>query len=148
MSLEERLANDLTAAMRAKDADKLTTLRMLKAAITNTKIEQKKETFQDVDLLPIIQKQAKQRRESLESFEAAGRTDLAEKEKRELEILEAYLPKQLSDDEIKSIVVAAISVAGATSKGDIAAVMKEVMPKVKGKADGKRVNQIVLEQLS
>lgn len=143
MKLEETLENDLQQAMRAKDADKLGVLRMVKAAIINYKIEKKKERLEDGDVVDILQKQAKQRRESLESFEKAGRKDLADKEKKELTILEIYLPKQLSDAEIKALAQQVIAKTGAKTKADMGMVMKDLMPLVKGKADGKKVNEVL-----
>lgn len=148
MSIEKQLEQDLTAAMKAKDADKLTVLRMLKAAILNFKIDKKKETLSDEEIFELLQKQAKQRRESIESFEKAGRPELAEKEKREVTILQSYLPKQLSDDEIRAFAQAAIAKSGASTKAQMGLVMKELMPQVKGKADGKRVNEILGALLS
>ncbi len=148
MSLEETLKNDLVSAMKAKDRDKLDVLRAIKAAITNTAIDKKKDNLDETEIVGILQKQAKQRHDSIESFEKAGRKELAEKEKKELEMITAYLPKQLSDEEISVFVKEAISASGAKSKADMGKVMKELMPKVKGKADGKRINQIVNMNLS
>ena len=141
--MEETLESDLQQAMRAKDAEKLGVLRMVKAAIINFKIDKKKESLEDGDVVEILQKQAKQRRESLESFEKAGRKDLADKEKKELTILEIYLPKQLSDAEIKAIAQQVIAKTGAKTKADMGKVMKDLMPLVKGKADGKKVNEVL-----
>ncbi len=143
MSLIKRLEDDLIAAMKAKEADKLSVLRMVKAALTNYKIDKKKENLEDREVLEVLQKQAKQRKESLESFEKAGRAELAEKEKKELAILQAYMPKELSDEEIKALAQKAIQESGAASKADMGKVMKALMPSVKGKADGKRVNEIL-----
>lgn len=143
MSLATQLDQDLIAAMKAKDADKLTVLRMVKTALTNYRIEKKRETLEESEILDILQKQTKQRKESLESFEKAGRQDLAEKERKELTILQAYMPKQLSDDEIKAFAQKAIAESGAAVKADIGKVMKVLMPHVKGKADGKKVNEIL-----
>lgn len=142
-SLLAKLEQDLVAAMKAKEADKVDVLRMVKAAILNYKIDKKKEDLSDPEVHEILQKQAKQRRESIESFEKAGRQDLAAKEKKEVDILQTYLPKQLSDEEIKSLAQQAIAKSGAKSKNDMGLVMKELMPQVKGKADGKRVNEIL-----
>lgn len=144
MSLEQKIEEALTQAMKAKEAEKVSVLRLVKAAMTNFKIERKKEKLEDADVLDVLQKQVKQRKESLESFEKAGRKDLAEKEKREMALLEPYLPKQLKDDEIKALAQKAIQSSGAKSKAELGKVMKEIMPAVKGKADGKRVNEIVL----
>ena len=143
MKLEETIENDLQQAMKSRDADKFRVLRMVKAALINYKIDKKKEGLSDEDMLEILQKQAKQRRESIESFEKAGRKDLADKEKKEFGILQAYLPKQLSDEEIKALAQQFISKTGAKTKADAGRVMKELMPLVKGKADGKRVNEIL-----
>lgn len=143
MSLLETIQRDFIDAMKGKNAEKVATLRMLKSAISYYKIDQKKNTLGDSDVVEILQKQAKQRKESLDSFEKAGRTDLAEKEKRELEFLRVYLPMQLSDQEIKELAQKAIQSSGAKGKQDMGKVMKELMPLVKGRADGKKVNEIV-----
>jgi len=143
MNLTEQIEKDVIAAMKAKDPVKVSTLRLLKSAIGNHKIQAKKEMLQDADLLGIITKQAKQRRESLESFEKAGRKDLADKERAELAILESYLPKQLTDDELKAAVQNAIAGSGAKGPADMGKLMKILMPAVQGKADGKRVQEVV-----
>ncbi|MBV6514052.1 MAG: putative protein YqeY [Ignavibacteriaceae bacterium] len=143
-----KLEQDLLTAMKAKEGDKVDVLRMVKAAVLNYKIDKKKEILTDQEVHEILQKQAKQRRESIDSFEKAGRTDLAAKEKKEVEILQAYLPKQLSDDEIKTFAQQAIAKSGAKSKAEIGLVMKELMPMVKGKADGKKVNEILASLLA
>ncbi len=143
MGLAQQLDQDLITAMKAKDADKLIVLRMVKTALTNYKIEKKRETLEESEILDILQKQAKQRKESVESFEKAGRQDLADKERKELAILQAYMPKQLTDDEIKVLAQKAIAESGAAVKADIGKVMKVLMPWVKGKSDGKKVNEIL-----
>ncbi len=148
MKLEQTLEAELIQAMKAKDTEKLLVLRMLKAAVLNYKIEKKKEILTDEEIFEIIQKQAKQRRESIESFEKAGRTDLADKEKKEAAILQAYLPKQLSDAEIKAFAQDIIAKTGAKTKADTGRVMKDLMPLVKGKADGKRVSEILATLLT
>lgn len=148
MPIEESVDHDLIAAMKAKNAEKVSTLRLVKSAIGNTKIEKKKNTLEDAEVVEILQRQVKQRKESIESFEKAGRKDLSEKEQRELSILQIYLPKQLDDAEIKSLAQKAVVQSGAKIKADAGKVMKELMPHVKGKADGKRVNEIVLSLLS
>ncbi|MFA6599409.1 MAG: GatB/YqeY domain-containing protein [Candidatus Omnitrophota bacterium] len=144
---EQKLSEDIKEAMKSKDVDRLSTLRLVKAAITSYQIERKQEALEEADILQILQKQAKQRRESIESFEKAGRTELADKEKRELSILESYLPEQLSPEKLQSILEEAIRQCGATSRKDAGKVMKEVMPKVKGKADGKAVNELLAKLL-
>ncbi len=148
MSIEKTIESDLITAMKSKDAEKLVVLRMIKAAILNYKIDKKKENISDDEIFDLLQKQAKQRRESIESFEKAGRTELAEKEKKEASILQSYLPKQLSDEEIKAFAQQAIAKSGASNKAQMGLVMKELMPLVKGKADGKRVNEILSSLLA
>ncbi len=143
MSLMEQVEKDIITAMKAKDAVKLSTLRMLKSALGNYLIQAKKDKADDAEILAAITKQAKQRRESLESFEKAGRADLADKEKAELAVLETYLPKQLTDEELKAEVQKAIAASGAKSPADIGKLMKALMPQVQGKADGKRVQEAV-----
>ncbi len=143
MSLAEQIEKDVIAAMKAKDPVKVSTLRMLKSALGNYLIQVKKDRAEDPDVLGIITKQAKQRRESLESFEKAGRHDLADKEKEELAILEAYLPKQLTDDELRAAVQNAITTSGAQGPADMGKLMKVLMPAVQGKVDGKRVQEAV-----
>ena len=147
MSLEEKIEKDLTQAMKARAADTVSTLRMLKAACGNAQIQKKKNALEDGEVIEIIQKQHKQRQESIESFEKAGRQELADKEKREMAILNAYLPAQLSESEIRAIVQSVIAKVGAQSKADMGKLMKALMPEVKGKADGQKVNRIVSELL-
>lgn len=143
MSLMEQIEKDVIQAMKTKDTVKVSTLRMLKSAIVNYLIQVKKEKVEDADVQSMIAKQAKQRRESLESFEKAGRRDLVEKEKAELCILESYLPKQLSDDELQREVQKAIAATGATGLADMGKLMKVLMPAIQGKADGKRIQAAV-----
>lgn len=148
MSLFEQVEKDTLAAMKAKDATKLSTLRMLKSAISYAMIQAKKDKPDDAEVRQIIAKQAKQRRESLESFEKAGRADLAEKEKAELAILEAYLPKQLSDDELNAEIQKAIASSGAKGPADMGKLMKVLMPAIQGRADGKRIQNAVKRLLT
>jgi uncharacterized protein len=143
MSLAEQIEKDVVVAMKAKDAVKVSTLRMLKSALGNYLIQAKKDKAEDAETLGIIAKQAKQRRESLESFEKAGRQDLADKEKVELGILEAYLPKQMTDDELRAAIQVAIAQSGAKGPADMGKLMKTLMPAVQGKADGKRVQEVI-----
>lgn len=139
MSLAEQVEKDIIAAMKARDSVKVSTLRMMKSALGNYLIQIKKDKADDSEVLGIIAKQAKQRRESVESFEKAGRKDLVDKEKVELAILEAYLPKQLTDDELRAEIQRAMADSGATSPSEIGKLMKVLMPSIQGKADGKRV---------
>jgi hypothetical protein len=143
MSLIEKIEKDVIEAMKAKDAVKVSTLRMLKSAIGNYLIQAKKDKADDAEVLTHIGKQAKQRRESLDSFEKAGRKDLADKERAELAILETYLPKQLTDDELRAAVQKAMVESGAKSPADMGKLMKALMPSVQGKADGKRIQDVV-----
>lgn len=151
MSLKKQLLADLTAAMKAKEADKLTVLRSLKTEIQKVEIAQRKGNdveLTDEEVLGVLTKAAKQRKDSIEQFEAASRNDLADKEKFELGIIESYLPKQMSESEIRSLVEEIISKTGASSPSDMGKVMGTLMPKVKGKADGSIVNRIVRELLN
>ena len=143
MSLMEQIEKDVITAMKAKDTVKLSTLRMLKSAVGNYLIASKKDKADDAEVLGMVAKQAKQRRESMDSFEKAGRKDLSDKEKIELAILEAYLPKQLTDDELRAAVQSAITSSGAQSPADMGKLMKVLMPAIQGKADGRRVQEAV-----
>ena len=134
---------DLKAAMKERDEIKVSTLRMIKAALTNKLIERKEKTLSDEITVEVIQRQAKQRKESIEEFKKGSRQDLIDKETKELAILEKYLPKQLSESELKVLVQAAIQAASAKTKAELGRVMKEVMPQVKGRADGKEINRII-----
>ncbi|HPS37161.1 MAG TPA: GatB/YqeY domain-containing protein [Candidatus Omnitrophota bacterium] len=143
MSLIEQIEKDVVLAMKAKDGVKVSTLRMLKSALGNYLIQAKKDKAEDSEVLGLIAKQAKQRRESIESFEKAGRKDLVEKEKTELAVLESYLPKQLTDEELLVEVRKAIALNGAVSAADMGKLMKVLMPAIQGKADGRRVQTAV-----
>lgn len=145
--LEKKINDDLKGAMKEKKTIRIETLRMLKAEIKNVTISKKGTSLEDKDVFQIISKQIKQHRDSIETFSKGGREDLAEKEKQELEILQSYLPKQLSKEEVVSIVKQAIVETGAASRSDMGKVMKVVMEKVGGAAEGKVVSQIVAEQL-
>ena len=146
MGLKEKIMQDMKEAMKAKDTAKVSTLRLLISEIKNKEIDKRGELTDD-EILAVIQKAVKQRKESIEQYEKAGRNDLVEKEKKELEILEAYLPQPLSEGELEAIIDEAIKEAQATSVKDMGKVMKIVMPKVRGRADGKIVNQKVREKL-
>jgi uncharacterized protein len=139
--------SDLTAAMKAKDAARLSALRMLKAAIMNKGIE-KGHDLDDGEVLQVVSSLVKQRRDSIEQFSKAGRTDLVDKESGEIGVLEQYLPPAASAVEIEAAVSAAIAETGAASPKDMGKVMKAVMPMLAGKnADGKTVNEIVRRKL-
>ena len=143
MGVVEQIEKDFLAAMKNREPEKVSVLRLVKAAFGNYAIEKKKNRLEDAEALDVLQKQAKQRRESVESYEKAGRPELAEKERQELNLLQTYLPKQLSDEEIGNLARSIIESVGAKSKADQEKVMKELMPALRGKADGKRVNEIL-----
>lgn len=150
MRLEERIDSDLKEAMRAKDAVKLSVLRMLKSALKYSAIEKAgaEGKLDDTEATQVIRKQVKQRQDSIESFEKGGRAELAEKEKTELAILGAYLPQAMAPEELAKIVRETIAEVGATSKAQMGAVMKALQARVAGRADGKSLSQEVQRQLS
>ena len=148
MPLNETIAADLTAAMKAKDATRLSALRMLKAAVTNKGMVEKGRDLEDAEVLQVVASLVKQRRDSIEQFTKAGRTDLVDKETAEIAILEHYLPPAVTAEEIDAAVAAAIAETGASSANDMGKVMKAVMPKLAGRnADGKAVNEAVRRKL-
>jgi hypothetical protein len=149
MTFQERLDSDLKEAMRAKDATTLGVLRMLKSALKYAAIEKSgaEAELSDAEAAQVIRKQAKQRQDSIESFEKGERAELAAKEKKELSILNTYLPKAMSADELSKIVGETIAEVGATSKAQMGAVMKALQAKVTGRADGKTLSQEVSRQL-
>jgi uncharacterized protein YqeY len=147
MSLKEQINNDLKEAMRSRDQARLDTLRMLKSAIKYAEIDAGQE-LDDPALLGVIGKEAKQRRDAMAEFEKAGRTDLVQKESTELAILEQYLPRQLSEEEIKNRARAVIAELGVTDARGIGPVMKRLTTELKGQADGKLINQVVRDLLS
>jgi len=143
MGLKEQLAEDLKAAMKARDENRLNAIRMLKAAITNFELARAKDQpINPADLLGVVEKQIKQRREAIELYEKGNRPELAAKEKAELGFLEAYLPRQLVRDEIKAEVEAIIAALGTR---EFPKVMKQAAAQMKGRADGKWVNEVVRE---
>ncbi len=147
MSLNNKVAADITAAMKAKDAARLSALRMLKAAIMNKGVEKGRD-LEDAEIQQVVSSLVKQRRDSIEQFSKAGRTDLVDKETGEVAVLEAYLPPAVTAEEIDAAVTAAIAETGASSPKDMGKVMKAVMPKLAGKnADGKLVNEAVRRKL-
>lgn len=146
MTLKEQLNQDMKTAMKQKESMRLSTIRLIRAGIKNREIELGKE-LEDEDVLKVIVSLVKQHKDSIEQFRQGGRQDLVEKEQAELTILEAYLPQQLSEEEIRALVREAIEAVQATSLKDMGKVMKYVMPKTQGRADGKIINQLVKEQL-
>jgi uncharacterized protein len=147
MTLNEQVAADITAAMKAKDQARLSALRMLKAAIMNKGVEKGRD-LDDGEILQVVSSLVKQRRDSIEQFSNAGRSDLVDKETGEINVLQHYLPPAASSEEIEAAVAAAIAESGASSPKDIGKVMKAVMPRLAGKnADGKAVNEAVRRKL-
>ena len=146
MTVKDSLSTDLKEAMRQGDVLRRSVIRMLSAEIHNQEIEDKKE-LDDEAVIRVLTKQAKQRRESIESFGIGGRDDLVQKEKQELNIILNYLPEQMDTDTITKIVQESIDEAGVTDVRNIGMVMRVVMPKVKGKADGRQVQKIASQLL-
>ena len=147
MALAETVNADITTAMKAKDAPRLSALRMLKAAIMNKGIE-KGHDLDDAEVMQVVSSLVKQRRDSIDQFSKAGRTDLVDKETAEVAVLEAYLPPAATPEEIDAAVAAAIAETGAASPRDMGKVMKAVMPKLAGKnADGRTINDVVRRKL-
>ena len=143
MTLLEKISAELKASMMAKDAERTGVLRMLKSAIGYTQIEKKVEVLDDAEVLVVVQKEAKKRRDSSEEFEKGGRPELAAKERAELKVLEELLPKQLTPEETEALVKAAIAEAGATSKKDMGAVMKIAQAQAAGRIDGRSLSTLV-----
>jgi uncharacterized protein YqeY len=143
MSLQERLQQEIKAAMLARDSERLSTLRLLKSAIGYVQIEKKTDQLSDTETVAVIQKEAKKRRDSIEQYQNGGRPELADKEARELTVLETFLPKPLSPEELEQIVRATIQELGATSKKEMGPVVKAVQSKAAGRADGKTISGLV-----
>ncbi len=146
MTLQEQLTQDMKMAMKQKEQIRLTTIRQVRATIKNREIDLGK-TLDDQEVIQVISTLVKQHKDSIEQFAKGGRQELVEKEEAELAILEAYLPQQLSEDEITALVKEAIAAVNAASMKEMGNVMKYIMPKVQGRADGKLVNQVVKAQL-
>lgn len=149
MSLKEQLTEDMKQAMKAKEAGKLrlSVIRMVRSAIKNVEIDSKKELTEE-GVLDIVSKEVKMRRDSMEEFKKADRQDLVDQLEQEIAILLPYLPQQLTEAEVRALVSEAVAASGATSPKDMGKVMALLMPKVKGRADGKLVNNIVRELLN
>ena len=146
ISLKERLDGDLKDAMRNKDSIRRTVLRTIISEIRNAEIAEQ-EVLDDEGVLVVMTKQAQQRRDSIEAFKSASRSDLVESESAELKIISGYLPEQLSEDEIEVVITEVISQVEAKGSSDMGKVMKEVMQRVRGRADGKMVSAIVTSRL-
>lgn len=147
MSLSEQVISDMKAAMKARDKVKLNTLRMIKSALMNEKIKVGHELNSDEELT-VLNREKKQREESITEFTKAKRKDLADETKQELVVVETYLPKQLSEGELTRVVSSTITEVGAENKSDFGKVMKALMPKIKGRADGKVASDEVRSQLN
>jgi len=143
MTLQERLSQEMKSAMLAKDANRLSTLRLLKSVIGYLLVERKTETLPDAEFVSIVQKEVKKRRDAIEQYEKGGRPELAAKEKTEIPVLEAFLPKALSPEELEQLVKTTITETGATSKKDMGSVIKAIQAKAAGQADGKTISGLV-----
>lgn len=149
MSLREQLDADFKTAFKGKNELKLSVIRMLKAALMNAEISAGgKGSFNDAQILEIVRKEAKKRNDSITAYELGGRNDLAEKEKQELEILQNYLPQAMAEEEVKALIQKTIGDLGASNTADFGKVMKEVVARAQGRADGKIISQIVKNLLS
>ncbi len=150
MTLSEQVDQDIKEAMKAKQADRLGVLRLLKAAIKNAAIEKggQSATLDDTEATAVIRKQVKQRQDSIEGFEKGNRPELAAKERAEIDVLNTYLPQALSPEELGRLVDEAIAEVGATGKAQMGAVMKALTPKVAGRADGRTLSQEVQRRLA
>ncbi len=148
MSLKEKLTADMKEAMKAREEgrQRLGVIRLVRGAIRQQEIDGQRE-LDDEAVLSVISKEVKQRRDAIEEFQKGGRDDLVRQNEAEIAILVEYLPQQMTEDEVRSAVQEAIAATGASTPKDMGKVMKELMPKVKGRADGKLVNQIVRERL-
>ena len=146
MSLSDRLNEDMKQAMKSQDKFKLSVIRMVRSTIKNSEIDLKR-PLDDNEVLDVLTREIKQRKDSLQEFTKAGRIDLADNLSAELVILAEYMPQQLSEEEVKAIVQQTIQQIGASSKADMGKVMTALMPQVKGRADGKLLNQLVQQLL-
>ncbi len=145
--LEDKLLEDFRDAMKKKDALRVSTLSFLRSQLKNVAIDKRKDKLEDNDVITVIKKQIKQRQDSIENFKAGNRLDLAQKEQNELNILKTYLPQELSKEELEKIIEEVINSVGANSMKDMGKVMKELAPKIAGKADNKLVSELVRVKL-
>jgi hypothetical protein len=148
MEIREKLTNDMKVAMREKDQFRLDTIRFLQSAIKNREIEARPNPLTSEDILGVIKKMAKQRKESMEQYQAANRQDLVDKEAAELKVIEAYLPTQMSRDQVEAVVAEVIAETKASSIKDMGSVMKAVVAKTAGAADNKVISEIIKAKLS
>jgi uncharacterized protein YqeY len=147
MTLRDRVNEDVKAAMKAREAERLGTLRLLTAAMKQREVDERI-TLDDAGVIGVIEKMLKQRRDSVAQYEQAGRQDLADAEKREMAVLQSYLPQQLSEAEISAVVAEAVAASGAAAPADMGKVMAIVKPKVAGRADMGRVSALVKAKLA
>ena len=147
MTLQDQLIQDMKTAMKAKEQSRLTTIRFARSAIKNREIELG-HPLEDDDVLRVLTTLVKQHKDSIEQYRQGGREDLVKKEEAGLRVLEAYLPQQLSEEELRNMVAEAIAAVQATSVKEMGKVMKYIMPKLQGQADGKLVNQLVKEHFN
>lgn len=148
MGLRENLLEDIKTAMKAKEDIRLQTLRQLNSAIKNREIELRPDPITEPEILNVIKKAIKQRREAIDMYSSGDRPDLVEKETQELKVLEGYMPPGLSDDELAAVVMAVIAETGATSLKDMKLVMPKVIEKTQGAADNKKVSELIKQKLS
>jgi uncharacterized protein YqeY len=147
MGLVEKVGQDLIAAMKSGESLRLSVIRLLRTRLKETQVEKRRE-LEDEECLKVVSSEVAKRKEAIELFEKGGRADLAGRELKEIEILETYLPPKLSEEELRAIVSEAVKESGARVPGDLGKVMKVVMPKVTGRAEGSLVNRIVRELLA
>lgn len=148
MNLKTQILDDMKNAMKSKDQVRLETIRFLQSAVKNREIELRPAEISNDEILGVIKKLVKQRKESIDQFKSAGRNDLADKEMQELTVLETYLPQQMSREQVEAAVTTAIAKTGAKTMKDMGALMKEVMALTAGAADNKMVSEIVKAKLS
>lgn len=148
MELREKIMADIKAAMIAKDSVKLNTLRFLQSAIKNKEIDSRPNPITADDVMAVIKKLVKQRKESIDQFQAAGRTDLADQEAAELKVMEAYMPAQMTKEQIEQVVADVIAATGAKTIKEMGTVMKEVQARTAGTADGKTISEVIKAKLS
>lgn len=146
--LEEKILDEFRKAMKDKDVLRVSTLSFLRAELKNVAIDKKKDRLEDADVISVIKKQVKQHEDSIEQFKKGARLDLVQKESGELEILKSFLPEQLSEERIKEAIEEVIALTGANKPQDMGKVMKELLPKLSGKADNKLVSELVRQRLT
>lgn len=147
MSLKEQIQQDFIEAMKARQEDRKTALSMLKAAILRWETDGEKKEANDEAILTIIQREVKQRKDAAEGFRSGGKEDMALKEDAEMKVLMAYMPEQMSEEEVRAVIGETLSAAGITAKADMGKAMGLVMGKLKGKADGGMINKVVISLL-